>query len=210
MSFTKTRLAQQRFEGATIPDYQMQYMAAEVRNTLAELNGHFLEFLTADIMQQAQKWELRDWLTEDYYQPSNDFAKECLEICLTVKHLYGSKIKPWTDSALKCYDALLLKHLQEDRQERIPKKGKNATEREVYKHLEKLKGNYELIAKQFHQIYDWRNSFQHVQQYNLADASRRPKKFTISLYNQRRDAIIGAFQRALILLRRECCKLPPK
>lgn len=203
MSFTKTRLAQQRFEGATIPDYQMQYMAAEVRNTLAELNGHFLEFLTADIMQQAEKWELRDWLTEDYYQPSNDFAKECLEVCLTVKHLYGSKIKPWTDSALKCYDNFLLKYIQEDRKESIRLLTDSLKERDVYSHLIGKGENLNVVGKAFTNIYRKRNEFHHIQHFNYTDGRRSQKKVTTHEYNRLRDYIIGELQKALRLLRNE-------
>lgn len=119
MSFTATRSKMTSFSGAPTADYQLQYMAKEVRDILNELNNKFLEYLTKDLIDDSFNTELKEWLTQSYYPSSNEHAKECLEQCLKVNHIYGRKLKPWTDSALKCYDNFLLKYIQVDRGETI-------------------------------------------------------------------------------------------
>lgn len=203
MSFTKTRAAIQKFQGASTPDYQMQYLAKEFLNSLKDLNGRYLEHLTLDILQQQRKWELENWLTNGYYSISNEFAKECLELCLTVQHLYGAKIKPWTDAALKCYDNIFLKYIQEDRKESVALQTKDLKERDVYTHLEGLGGNFKIIGACFHNIYRKRNSFYHIQKLENSNGKRMLRKPSSYDFNRQRDFIINELQRALRLFREE-------
>jgi hypothetical protein len=197
MSFTSTRTKMNSFSGAPTAEYQLQYMAKEVRDILNDLNNKFLEYLTDDLASDSFNSELKDWLTQSYYPSSNEYAKECLEHCLTVKHLYGRKLKPWTDAALKCYDNFLLKHIQVDRGESIKKTTKQLKERDVYSHLVELGGTLQDIGQAFHNIYETRNGFHHVQVVDDASGNRIPKRMTNSTYNQKRDEIIGWFKEAL-------------
>jgi hypothetical protein len=185
------------FSGAPTAEYQIQYMAKEVRDILNDLNNKFLEYLTDDLAGDSFNSELKDWLTQSYYPSSNEYAKECLEHCLNVKHLYGRKLKPWTDAALKCYDNFLLKHIQVDRGETIKKVTKQLKERDVYSHLVELGGTLQDIGQAFHNIYETRNGFHHVQVVDDASGNRIPKRTTNSTYNQKRDSIIGWFKEAL-------------
>lgn len=197
MSFTSTRTKMNSFSGAPTAEYQLQYMAKEVRDLLNDLNNKFLEYLTEDLVDEKFNAELKEWLTQSYYPSSNEYAKECLEHCLTVKHLYGRKLKPWTDSALKCYDNFLLKHIQVDRGETIKKTTKDLKERDVYNHLVELGGTLQDIGQAFNNIYQTRNEFHHVQVVDDASGNRIPKRMTNSSYNQKRDSIIGWFKEAL-------------
>ena len=197
MSFTSTRTRMNSFSGAPTAEYQLQYMAKEVRDILNDLNNKFLEYLTDDLVGDSFNTEIKDWLTQSYYPSSNEYAKECLEHCLTVKHLYGRKLKPWTDAALKCYDNFLLKHIQVDRGESIKKTTKQLKERDVYIHLVELGGTLQDIGQAFHNIYETRNGFHHVQVVDDASGNRIPKRMTNSTYNQKRDEIIGWFKEAL-------------
>ena len=197
MSFTSTRTKMNSFSGAPTAEYQLQYMAKEVRDVLNDLNNKFLEYLTNDLVGDSFNAEIKDWLTQSYYPSSNEYAKECLENCLTVKHLYGRKLKPWTDAALKCYDNFLLKHIQVDRGETIKKTTKQLKERDVYSHLVELGGALQDIGQAFHNIYETRNGFHHVQVVDDASGNRIPKRMTNSTYNHKRDLIIGWFKEAL-------------
>ena len=197
MSFTATRSKMTAFSGAPTADYQLQYMAKEVRDILNELNNKFLEYLTKDLIDDSFSTELKEWLTQSYYPSSNEHAKECLEQCLNVKHLYGRKLKPWTDAALKCYDNFLLKHIQVDRGESIKKISKDMKERDVYNHLVKLGGTLQDIGQAFNNIYQTRNDFHHIQIVDDKSGNRIPKRMTNSTYNQKRDLIIGWFKEAL-------------
>lgn len=197
MSFSSTRTKMNSFSGAPTAEYQLQYMAKEVRDILNDLNNKFLEYLTNDLVGDSLNAEIKDWLTQSYYPSSNEYAKECLEHCLNVKHLYGRKLKPWTDAALKCYDNFLLKHIQVDRGESIKKTTKQLKERDVYSHLVELGGTLQDIGQAFHNIYETRNGFHHVQVVDDASGNRIPKRMTNSTYNQKRDEIIGWFKEAL-------------
>ena len=197
MSFTSTRTKMNSFSGAPTADYQLQYMAKEVRDILNDLNNKFLEYLTNDLLENGFQIELKEWLTQSYYPSSNEYAKECLERCLTVNHLFGRNLKPWTDAALKCYDNFLLKHIQVDRGETIKKTTKDLKERDVYNHLVELGGTLQDIGQAFNNIYQERNEFHHVQVVDDASGNRIPKKMTNKSYNQKRDSIIGWFKEAL-------------
>ncbi len=196
MRFTETRSAMQTFSGAPTAEYQMQYIATEVKDLLANLNNRFVEYLTKDITNSNEDFDFRIWLTNTFYSSSNDNAKECLEHCLTVKHIYGRKIKPWTDSALKCYDNFLLKYIQEDRKETIKKLGRDLKERDVYKHLIDLGGELQEIGQALDNIYLTRNEFQHIQIIDQ-NGNRIPRNLTNSKCNQKRDLIVGWFGYAL-------------
>ena len=197
MSFTSTRTKMNSFSGAPTAEYQLQYMAREVRDLLNDLNNKFLEYLTEDLVDGKFNVELKEWLTQSYYPSSNEYAKECLEHCPNINHLYGRKLKPWTDAALKCYDNFLLKHIQVDRGETIKKTTKDLKERDVYNHLVELGGTLQDIGQAFNNIYQERNEFHHVQVVDDASGNRIPKRMTNSSYNQKRDSIIGWFKEAL-------------
>ena len=197
MSFTSTRTKMNSFSGAPTAEYQLQYMAKEVRDLLNDLNNKFLDYLTDDLVENSFNTELKDWLTQSYYPSSNEYAKECLEQCLSVKHLYGRKIKPWTDAALKCYDNFLLKYIQVDRGETIKKISKDMKERDVYNHLVDLGGTLQDIGQAFNNIYQTRSEFQHIQTLDDKNGYRIPKRMTNSAINQKRDLIIGWFKEAL-------------
>lgn len=199
MKFTEMRSTMASFSGAKTAEYQIQYISSGVTEVLKGLNGKFVEYLTNDLTDLKSENDFRTWITNTYYGASNDNAKECLELCLNVKHLYGRKIKSWTDNALKCYDNFLLKYIQEDRVEKIKPNIKVGTEREVYWHLIDLGGDLQQIGQAFDNIYLARNEFQHIQIIDQ-NGNRTPKKLSNSKYNEKRDLIMGWFKSALILM----------
>ncbi len=199
MKFTEMRSTMQSFSGAKTAEYQMQYMATEVKDVLNGLNNKFVEYLTNDLTDLKLEIDFRNWITNTYYGASNDNAKECLELCLNVKHLYGRKIKSWTDNALKCYDNFLLKYIQDDLKETIKQQSPILKERDVYQHLIDKGGELMLIGQAFDFIYQTRNEFQHIQVIDQ-NGNRIPKLVSNSKYNEKRDLIISWFKSALILM----------
>lgn len=199
MKFTETRSKLKEFAGATTAEYQMQYITSEVKDVFSKINDRYVDYLSKDITENEIEGDIKGWLGNAYYGPSNSNAKECLEICLTVKHIYGRKIKTWTDNALKCYDNLLLKYIQEDRKELIGKTGPHTKERDVYQHLIKLGGEHQEIGQCFDFIYSMRNEFQHVQ-IVTANGYRIPRNVSNKKYNESRDLIVGWFKKALVHL----------
>jgi len=199
MKFTEMRSTMQSFSGAKTAEYQMQYMATELKDVLNGLNNKFVEYLTNDLTDLKLEIDFRNWITNTYYGASNDNAKECLELCLNVKHLYGRKIKSWTDNALKCYDNFLLKYIQADLKETIKQQSTMLKERDVYQHLIDKGGEFMQIGQAFDFIYQTRNEFQHIQVIDQ-NGKRIPKLVSNSKYNEKRDLIIGWFKSALILM----------
>lgn len=203
MSFSETRARVQGFTGASTPEYQLRYMAQETLDTLESMRHRFVEHLTRDLVPLDREPDLRPWLGSKYYEPANDNARECLETSLTVRHLYGRKISAWTYSALKCYDVFLLKHIQDDRKERIVSLTGKIKERDVYEHLIAKGGTLAEIGQAFTYIYQERSGFQHVQYIDDASGQRMTRRPSQRAYNVKRDLIVGWFRDALDKLLRE-------
>lgn len=199
MKFTELRNTMQSFSGASTPDYQLAYITAEVKDLLNGLNNQFVEYLTNDIVETELQLNLPQWLGSPYYQSSNENAKDCLEHCPTVKHIWGRKIKGWTDSALKCYDNFLLKYIQIDKGESIPKTYVGIKETDVYNYLIGKGGIEQEIGQNFKNIYQIRSAFQHIQT-EEKDGIRIPKRISNSQCNKWRDVIIQCFKHSLIAL----------
>ncbi len=199
MKFTELRNTMKTFSGATTPDYQLAYIATEVNDLLNGLNNKFVEYLTKDITDSTIEWDIQQWLGSPYYQSSNENAKDCLDQCPSVKHIWGRKIKSWTDSALKCYDNFLLKYIQIDLQETIIKTSNDIKETDVYKYLITKGGIEQEIGQNFKYIYQIRSSFQHIQT-EEKDGTRIPKRISNSQCNKLRDSIIQLFRISLISL----------
>jgi hypothetical protein len=199
MKFTELRNTMDSFSGASVPDYQFSYITTEVKDLLSGLNNRFVDYLTKDITEKEPLVDIKQWLGSTFYPSSNEYAKDCLECCPTVKHLWGRKIKAWTDGALKCYDNFLLKYVQFDKKERVPKVYTGLKETDVYNLLIEKGGAEQQIGENFKIIYQIRSSFQHIQT-ELKDGIRIPKNISNSGCNKKRDVIIQCFKDSLTAL----------
>ncbi len=199
MKFTELRNTMQSFSGASTPDYQLAYIATEVKDLLNGLNNEFVEFLTKDITDTELQWNIKQWLGASYYQSSNENAKDCIEQCPSVKHIWGRRIKSWTDSALKCYDNFLLKYIQTDIGETIIRSHTGIKETDVYHHLINKGGVEQEIGQNFNNIYQLRSAFQHIQTLEK-DGIRIPRRISNSKCNQSRDLIIHWFRMSVMSL----------
>ena len=199
MKFTELRNTMQSFSGASTPEYQLAYISSEVKDLLNDLNYQFVEYLTKDIIETELQLNLQQWLGSPYYQSSNENAKDCLEQCPTVKHIWGRKIKGWTDSALKCFDNFLLKYIQIEKGETISKSHHGLKETDVYHHLINKGGREQEIGQKFKNIYQFRSAFQHIQT-EEKDGVRVPKRISNAKCNQVRDIVIFNLKTALIAL----------
>ncbi len=196
MKFTELRKSVETISEAKPSEFQRQYLTSEYQENLKRLKGQYVAYLSEDLLEAPLPLALKDWLTPNYYDSSNEHARECLELCMEVAHLYGRRIKPWTDSALKCYDNFILKHLQEDLGERVGIPEGRVKEREVYSQLMHLGDANRDIGQAFHNIYQLRNGFQHIQ---VRDDRGHlvPMRYTQARYNQSRDQIVAWFRQAL-------------
>ena len=199
MKFTELRNTMQSFSGASTPEYQLAYITEEVKDLLNGLNNQFVEYLTKDIIETELQLDLQHWLGSPYYQSSNENAKDCLEHCPTVKHIWGRKIKGWTDSALKCFDNFLLKYIQIDNSETIKRSHTGIKETDVYHHLINKGGLEQVIGQNFKNIYQLRSAFQHIQT-EEKDGILIPRRISNSKCNQSRDLIIQWFRLSVLSL----------
>lgn len=67
MKFSETRAEMTEFIGAETAEYQMQYLAAEVIDTISNLENRFVEYLTDDIMSRKNDVNLKEYLGNKYY-----------------------------------------------------------------------------------------------------------------------------------------------
>jgi hypothetical protein len=196
MKFTELRKSVDALSDAKQGAFHRQYLSTEYQVSLERLQERYLAFLTEDLLDAPLSVDLKQWLSPNYYRSSNEHARDCLELCFEVAQLYGRRIKPWTDSALKCYDNFLLKHIQEDRKEQLGQPGARVRERDVYAHLMALGAAYQEIGQAFHNIYQLRNQFQHIQ---VRDERGHlvPQRQSQAGYNRQRDQILAWFREAL-------------
>jgi len=199
MKFTELRNTMQSFSGASTPDFQLAYITTEVKNLLNGLNNQFVEYLTKNIIETELQLNLQQWLGSPYYQSSNENAKDCLEHCPTVKHIWGRKIKGWTDGALKCFDNFLLKYIQIDKGEIITRSSTGIKETDVYHHLISKGGVEQEIGQNFIYIYQLRSAFQHLQM-EERNGIRIPRLISNTKCNQSRDLIIQWFRLSVLSL----------
>ena len=197
MRFTEIRSSMDSFSGASTPDYQLAFISSEVKNIINNLNEAFLEYLTKDITKTEISINLQDWLGGLYYRNSNEYAKECIEQCPSVDFIWGRKIKNWTDHALKCYDNFLLKYIQIDLNEEIPKSSNQLKETDVYNYWIEQGGIKQDIGQNFKNIYQIRSAFQHIQ-IEEKDGIRVPKKISNAQCNKWRDVIVLCFRKSII------------
>lgn len=199
MKFTELRNTMQTFSGASTPEYQLAYMTIEVKVLINGLNNQFVEYLTQDIIETELQMNLQQWLGSPYYQSSNENARDCLDSCPTVKHIWGRKIKGWTESALKCFDNFLLKYIQIDSGETITRNHSGIKEMDVYDHLMRKGGIEQEIGQNFKYIYQLRSAFYHIQT-EEKDGIRIPKRISNSQCNKSRDLIVQWLRLSIISL----------
>jgi hypothetical protein len=197
--FTELRNTIQKFSGASTPEYQLEYIASEIKDHLNGLNNQFVEYLTKDITDTELEWDIQQWLDAPYYKSSNENAKDCLEQCISVNHIWGRRIKSWTDNALKCYDNFLLHYIQYDQKETISKSYSGLKETDVYNHMISKGGLDQDIGQNFINIYQLRSTFQHIQT-EEKDGIRIPKRISNTQCNKARDLIIQWFRISILLL----------
>ena len=209
MRFTQMRSQLEQSVAVEIPDYQLKYLATEVRNLMQSIGDRYVEHLTADIVQKENIPDYKDYLGSSSYAHSNGFAREAISVCPYAREIYGMKIRSWTDHTLKCYDNLLIHFIQHTLGEKIYKQRTDVYETDVYQHLIKKGGQLAEIGEQFNFIYQIRSRFQHVQVEDF-NGIRKVRTMSNKEYNRSRDMIIQWFQYTLALIHERLLDSPLK
>lgn len=198
MKFSELRdnLAKQLAPPANPAEYQLQYLNSDHRQNIDAIRDKCIYHLFEDLttFKSTQDFEL--FLGQIFYRNSNDYAVDCAELAFHAKHIYGKKIKHWTDSALKCFDNFLIKYINDVLQEKIIKCSKDPKERDVYTHLINKGGTEYEVGIAFESIYLARNEFTHVQ-VEVSDGRREPVIWTNKKYNKKKELILFQFSNGL-------------
>lgn len=202
MRFSEVRnqLNEKIVEVHTTQDYHKLYLNHDIHSEFEKLGNVFVNHLYQDLINTKIEKDLKIFL-DNFYLISNEYAKDCVSQALLKDHIYGMKIKNWTDSALKCFDCFLMKLVNDILDEKF-KSTNQLKERDIYQHLISKQGNYYKIGMAFNTIYDQRNMFAHVQIEEI-DGVRRPKPISKKNYKKSKKLIIEQFEKALKALLRE-------
>lgn len=198
MKFSELRdsLPKQSTPSVNLAEFQLQYLNTDHRQNIEAIKNKCVYHLFEDIAKIKTTHDFELYLGHSIYRTSNEYAIDCTEIAFCSKHIFGKKIKHWTDSALKCFDNFLIKYINEVLQERISKRGKDLKERDVYTHLILKGGIDQEVGSAFESIYQVRNEFTHVQ-VEEADGIRKPVQWSNKKYNQKKDLILVQFEKGL-------------
>ncbi len=198
MKFSELRdnLAKQSAPIVSLAEFQLQYLNADHRQNIEAIKDKCVYHLFEDIAKLKTVHDFEKYLGHSFYRSSNEFAVDCAEIAFYSEHIFGKKIKHWTDSALKCFDNFLIRYINVVLQEKISRSSKDLKERDVYTHLI-LKGgvDYE-VGIAFESIYQTRNEFTHVQ-VEEADGVRKPIQWSNKMYNKKKELILEQFKKGL-------------
>ncbi len=177
-------------------DYQYQYLSSALKTSIDAIRDKCVYHLYSDLTQTETDEDYKTFLGSDFYRTSNEFARDCLEVAFYAKHIYGGKIRAWTDSALKCFDSFLIRYINKYKKELIPKSYTGIKESDVYRFLIKKGGDEYEIGIAFQSIYRKRNEFAHVQ-IEESDGIRRSRKWSNKQYNRSKENILEHFKKGL-------------
>jgi hypothetical protein len=191
----KSQVEGQSQSGA-LPDFKSEFLIAQTQPQIEPIRKKCVYHLTDDITKTKNDLDINKFLGDQFYSSSNDFAYDCLGISFYVQNIYGSRIKLWTESALKCFDNFLIRYINHVKQEKIKKMKDKPYETDVYEHLIGKGGKEYEIGIAFQSIYQSRNTFTHVQEEEI-EGIRRPVKWSGKRYNREKELILMQFEKGL-------------
>lgn len=197
MSFTQQRekIAAQINQVNSVEEYQKEYLSVPILDWLMKLAGNYTIHLYNDLLGRVTTKDLKKFL-DKAYGASEDHAKNCISIALKAEHVYGLKVKDWTNSALPAFDNFLLQLIHVVLGEKVKKKSTKIYESDVYNHLIEKGGDYAEIGVAFQSIYQVRSSFMHVQFEDDAGI-RKQIKWEAKRYKEKKELIIDQFNKAI-------------
>jgi hypothetical protein len=197
MSFTQQRdkLSSQINKVNSVEEYQKAYLSTPVIDWLSQLTGKYIYHLYDDLRGAETRKDLSKFL-DDFYEVSDEHAKNCITIVLKAEHLQGPKIKDWTNSSLPAFDNFLLKLINVVLGEPIKKQRDKIYETDAYEHLIDKGGQYEKIGQAFKSIYQTRNNMLHVQVED-DQGIRKQIRWGSNKYRKAKELILLQFKTAL-------------
>lgn len=200
MSFTQQRnkIETQINQVNSVEEYQKQYLSNSIVDWLTNLTGRYTIHLYNDLLKDETQKDLKSFLGPAY-GASEEHSKNCITIAYVTGHLFGSKVKDWTNSALPAFDNFLLQLIHVVLGEKVTKRGKRIYETDVYNHLIAKGGDLAEIGVAFQSIYQTRSSFMHVQVEDGA-GNRKQILWGSKRYKLAKESIIEQFNKAIKIL----------
>lgn len=196
----RTKIKPEIDEVHSTQDYYKTYFNSEHHSKLNELHGKYIYHLFNDLSGVDIHKDFNSFLN-NFYGIADEYAKDCVQSAYNTSHIHGIKIKNWTDSALKCFDCMLMKLVNDILNEKIVSTS-NIKERDIYQHLILKNGNLYTIGRSFDNIYKQRNIFTHVQIQDI-NGVRRPKSISVKNFNAAKTFILEQFNKGLKALYNE-------
>lgn len=178
-----------------LEEYYVSYFSRPLHEAITAMDGKFVYHLYSDLTGAQIEKDLETFLGA-LYRNSDFYAKDCIELALKSEHLYGMRIKGWTDSALKCFDGFLLVLIQDVLKEKIASRKDVGLERHKYHHLIDKGGEYALIGVGFDTVYQQRNELTHVEIVE-DNGVRRQRPISGKRMKKYKEIILESFHRAL-------------
>lgn len=199
MSYSDLRnqINQRTLEVTSTQDYYKVYFNSDLHSKLSKLEGQFVYHLFNDLSGTEVNKDLKTFLNS-FYGIAEEYAKDCVHSAFYSSHIHGLKIKNWTDSALKCFDCMLMKLVNEVLKDKM-KSTSIIKERDIYQHLISKTGNLYTVGISFDTIYQQRNEFTHVQIQDI-NGIRRPRPLSTKKLNVAKSLILEQFNKGLTAL----------
>jgi hypothetical protein len=188
----------------SMQDYCSVYLNADMASRLDKLTDKYVYHLFEDLSKMEINKDLESFLGGKY-RNIDEYAKDCVQMVYTSEHLFGLKVKNWTDSPLKCFDGFLLVLIQEILKEKIKKRLDVGVERQKYWHLIEKGGQYYDIGFEMDMVYGERNKFTHVEIIEI-DGIRRQLPLSKKKMKKSKKIILESFKKALVALEKQIVK----
>jgi hypothetical protein len=179
----------------SLDEYYVSYFSKPLQDAITAIDGKYVYHLYSDLSGIEIGKDLEAFLGGSY-RNADAYAKDCVQVALNAEHLYGMRIKGWTDSALKCFDGFLLVLIQDILKEKIVSRRDVGLERHKYHHLIDKGGEYAVIGVGFDTVYQQRNELTHVEIVE-DNGNRRQRPMSRKRMNRYKAIIMESFQRAL-------------
>jgi len=204
MNYTEQRKAILKFcndnSVSTLKKFEKISTLKSLFERLEKIKGVSVDYLYSDIIKKRIDIKLKEFISKEYYDSSNLYAFNCLEIELDCRKIPVRLVENWLQNALKCFDYLLIFIITEILKEKIKQKNNDKSyEQDVYQFLIEKDGILNKVGSNFRKIYNIRSSFVHIQ-YRDENGLRQIRKLTYKTIKRKKDKAINYFYFALTYL----------
>ena len=169
----------------------------EIRIEIESIRKVAVDHLCDDLTQKRNDFIFQNSLNYREYTLTNIEAVHCIDLTLRARELPERKTLDWTSHALKCFDNILIKYLNEGLNEKIPQSRDKIYETEVYGYFEdKDDPALNKVGTMFKAIYQKISNLMHIQ-YTNKEGYRQVKDISLKKLKIEKNDILDFFKIAL-------------